>query len=61
MFLSLILCFSFPSLTNARASFEKTMEGDEVPNYVRADITGIDDDGSGNAELSGFNIDGGDY
>ena len=26
-----------------------------------ADITGIDDDGSGNAELSGFNIDGGDY
>tara|TARA_B100000700_G_C14774353_1_gene728247 strand:- start:129 stop:695 length:567 start_codon:yes stop_codon:yes gene_type:complete len=40
--LSLILCFSFPSITNARASFEKTMEGDEVPNYVRADITGID-------------------
>ena len=25
-----------------------------------ADITGIDDDGSGHAELSGFNIDGGD-
>ena len=26
-----------------------------------ADITGVDDDGSGNAELTGFNIDGGDY
>ena len=26
-----------------------------------ADITGIDDDGTGNAELSGFNIDGGTY
>ena len=26
-----------------------------------ADITGSDDDGSGNADLSGFNIDGGDY
>ena len=26
-----------------------------------ADVTGIDDDGSGNAELNGFNIDGGDY
>ena len=26
-----------------------------------ADITGIDDDGSGNAELSGFNIDGGAF
>jgi hypothetical protein len=26
-----------------------------------ADITGVDDDGTGNAELSGFNIDGGTY
>jgi len=26
-----------------------------------ADITGVDDDGTGNAELSGFNIDGGSY
>ena len=26
-----------------------------------ADVTGIDDDGVGNAELSGFNIDGGTY
>ena len=27
---------------NAVASFEKTGEGDEVPNYVRANITGFD-------------------
>ncbi len=40
--LSLILCLVKPIATSARASFEKTMEGDEVPNYVRADITGID-------------------
>jgi len=26
-----------------------------------ADITGVDDDGSGNADLNGFNIDGGTY
>ena len=26
-----------------------------------ADITGVDDDGTGNAELNGFNLDGGDY
>jgi len=26
-----------------------------------ADITGIDDDGTGNAELSGFNVDGGTW
>jgi hypothetical protein len=26
-----------------------------------ADITGVDDDGTGNAELNGFNIDGGSY
>lgn len=31
-----------PFSTNAAASFEKTGEGDEVPNYVRADITGFD-------------------
>ena len=37
-----MLLLSNPFSANARASFEKTMEGDEVPNYVRADITGID-------------------
>ena len=40
--LSLILCFANPISTSARASFEKSMEGDEVPNYVRSNITGFD-------------------
>mgnify|MGYP001216475310 CR=1 FL=1 len=42
IFLCLILCFTNPLKANARASFEKSMEGDEVPNYVRANITGFD-------------------
>ena len=42
LILCLMLLLSNPLSANARASFEKTMEGDEVPNYVRADITGID-------------------
>ena len=40
--LCLILCFTSPLKTSARASFEKSMEGDEVPNYVRSNITGFD-------------------
>tara|TARA_Y100001968_G_C19291612_1_gene684508 strand:+ start:215 stop:781 length:567 start_codon:yes stop_codon:yes gene_type:complete len=40
--LGVIIFFSSPLTSDARASFEKTMEGDEVPNYVRSDITGFD-------------------
>ena len=40
--LTLLVFLSNPFPTNAVASFEKTGEGDEVPNYVRANITGFD-------------------
>ena len=42
LILTLLLVCITPSQVNARASFEKSMEGDEVPNYVRANITGFD-------------------
>ena len=42
VFLTLLICFFKPIPSNAAASFEKTGEGDEVPNYVRANITGFD-------------------
>ena len=40
--IAFLICFVSPFPTNAVASFEKTGKGDEVPNYVRADITGFD-------------------
>jgi len=55
----------FDSLTAAPGSSTNAVNIDGNGfNYAAikcADITGIDDDGSGNAELSGFNIDGGTY
>jgi hypothetical protein len=55
----------FDSLTAAPGTGTNAVNvGGSGYNYAAikcADITGIDDDGSGNAELSGFNIDGGDY
>ena len=39
LILSLMLGFAYPLTVDAVASFEKTGQGDEVPNYVRADIT----------------------
>tara|TARA_Y100001968_G_scaffold218310_1_gene200977 strand:+ start:3236 stop:3760 length:525 start_codon:yes stop_codon:yes gene_type:complete len=40
--MALVMCLINPLPSNAIASFEKTGEGDEVPNYVRANITGFD-------------------
>ncbi|WP_320664755.1 pentapeptide repeat-containing protein [Prochlorococcus sp. MIT 1223] len=40
--MALLILFSIPLTSYALASFEKTGAGDEVPNYVRADITGFD-------------------
>tara|TARA_B100000579_G_C22593614_1_gene739248 strand:- start:238 stop:801 length:564 start_codon:yes stop_codon:yes gene_type:complete len=42
IFLIFTVFFSNSIKTFAVASFEKTQQGDEVPNYVRADITGFD-------------------